>query len=83
MSEIARMRAIIENECFMQDVEPDFVSKGCEFAIYEYQQNSDFAQSVGSGIAVAIKCQHNANNSSELAINSQLINASKKQYKSA
>lgn len=60
MSLVEKMRTIIENECFLQDIEADYISKGCEYAIYEYQQDSDFARSVASGIAVAKKCQYNS-----------------------
>ncbi len=72
-SQLERMHSIIENECFLLDIEPQFVSKGCEFATYEYQQNFDFVKSVDAGIAVAKKCQHNAKDPSEQSIETSLI----------
>ncbi len=73
LSQLKRMRSIIENECFMLDIEPEFVSKGCEFASYEFQQNFDFAKSVDAGIAVAKKCQHNVKFSGELSLDTSLV----------
>lgn len=73
LAQLKRMRSIIENECFMLDIEPEFVSKGCEFASYEFQQNFDFVKSVDAGIAVAKKCQHNVKFSSDLSLDTSLI----------
>ena len=73
MSQIERMRSIIENECFLQDIEPDFISKGCEYAIYEYEQSADFAKSIGSGVAVALKCQYNSKWSIESLVDTTMI----------
>lgn len=80
LSQLQRMRSIIENECFMLDIETEFVSKGCEFASYEFQQSFDFVKSVDAGIAVAKKCQHNVKFSTGQSLDTSLIihNLSKK-----
>ena len=72
-AQLKRLRSIIENECFMLDIEPEFVSKGCEFAGFEFQQSFDFAKSVDTGIAVAKKCQHNVKFSTDLSLDTSLI----------
>jgi hypothetical protein len=59
-TQLDRMQSIIENECSLLNIEPQYIAKGCDFASYEYQQHFDFVKSVDSGIAVAKKCQHNA-----------------------
>jgi len=84
MSHKERLRAIIKNECFLQDIEPDFITKGCEYAIYEFEQSPDFAHCVNSGISVAKKCQYNAKWSIESMIDTSIINqTSPTNYKQA
>ena len=58
METFKKIRSIIINECLLIDIDLEFIDKGCQLAEYEFKQHKNFSRSVYSGVAIAIKCQH-------------------------
>ncbi len=58
MQTFGRIRSIIINECLLMDIDFEFIDKGCQIAEYEFKQSKPFSYCVYTGVAVAIKCQH-------------------------
>jgi len=58
MQTFERIRSIIINECLLVDIDFEIIDKACRFAADEFKQHKNFSRSVYSGVAVAIKCQH-------------------------
>jgi len=61
MQTFERIRSIIINECLLVDIDFEIIDKACRFAEYEFKQSKSFSYCVYSGVAVAIKCQHQKN----------------------
>ncbi len=40
------------------DINFEFIDKGCQIVEYEFAQSKSFYYCVYTGVAVAIKCQH-------------------------